>query len=94
MSSEFQNAIAKKKLLKFPRGKSLVQKEIKSAKEDLKEAQDRFKRKKYKYATITAYYSMFHSARALLYAKGYREKSHYWLIVAMHPLICQRWTSG
>ena len=29
---------------------------------------------------------MFHTARALLYAKGYREKSHYCLIVAMKAL--------
>ena len=29
---------------------------------------------------------MFHSARALLYSKGYREKSHYYLLVAMHAL--------
>ena len=29
---------------------------------------------------------MFHAARALLYAKGYREKSHYCLIVALKML--------
>ncbi len=29
---------------------------------------------------------MFHTARALLYSKGYREKSHYCLIVAMKAL--------
>jgi uncharacterized protein (UPF0332 family) len=85
MSGEFQKALDKKKILRFPKGKLLVKKELKAAKDDLKEAQDRFKSKKYKYATITAYYSMFHSARALLYGKGYGEKSHYWLIVAMQP---------
>jgi uncharacterized protein (UPF0332 family) len=90
MSSEFQKALDKKKILKFPKGKSLVKKELKAAKDDLEEAQDRFKKKKYKYATITAYYSMFHSARALLYAKGYREKSHYWLIVAMQTLYVEK----
>jgi uncharacterized protein (UPF0332 family) len=90
MSSEFQKALDKKKIIKFSRGKSLVKKELKAAKDDLEEAQDRFKKKKYKYATITAYYSMFHSARALLYAKGYREKSHYWLIVAMQTLYVEK----
>ena len=29
---------------------------------------------------------MFHTARALLYSKGYREKSHYCLITAMKAL--------
>ncbi|MFH1352030.1 MAG: HEPN domain-containing protein [bacterium] len=46
----------------------------------------RLKNKKYKYATITAYYSMFHIARALIYSKGYREKSHYYLLVALQSL--------
>ncbi len=29
---------------------------------------------------------MFHSARALMYSKGYREKSHYYLLVALNSL--------
>lgn len=29
---------------------------------------------------------MFHIARALLYSKGYREKSHYYLLVAIQAL--------
>jgi uncharacterized protein (UPF0332 family) len=33
---------------------------------------------------------MFHSARALLYAKNYREKSHYCLIVAMRALYAEK----
>ena len=32
---------------------------------------------------VQAYYTMFHAARTLLYHKGYREKSHYCLILAM-----------
>lgn len=50
------------------------------------EALNRFESEKYKYATITGYYSMFHSARALIYSKGYREKSHYYLLVALNSL--------
>ncbi|MDI6904374.1 MAG: HEPN domain-containing protein [Candidatus Bathyarchaeia archaeon] len=37
-------------------------------------------------ATIQGYYSMFHAARALLYSKGFREKSHYALLVALREL--------
>jgi len=40
----------------------------------------------HKWATIQSYYSLFHSARALLYAQNYREKSHYCLIVAIKAL--------
>jgi uncharacterized protein (UPF0332 family) len=29
---------------------------------------------------------MFHAARALIYSKGYREKSHYYLVVALKAL--------
>jgi len=90
VSTEFQKAVDKKKILRFPKGKALVKKELKTARDDLSEAKDRFKNKRYKYATITAYYSMFHSARALLYTKGYREKSHYWLIVAMQALYVKK----
>jgi len=63
-----------------------VKKELQEAENDLAEATNRFESEKYKYATITGYYSMFHSARALIYSKGYREKSHYYLLVALNSL--------
>lgn len=43
-----------------------------------------------KWATIQAYYAMFHTARALLYTHGYREKSHYCLIVAMRAIFVEK----
>ena len=90
MSVEFQKALEKRRILKFSRGKQLVKKELQAAQDDLLEAQDRFKNKKYKYATITAYYSILHSARALIYSEGYREKSHYYLLVAVQALFTER----
>lgn len=86
MNPEFEKCLKGNKIRRFPRGKSLVAKTLGTAQDDLREAEDRFKNKRYKYATITAYYSMFHSARALLYAKNYREHSHYCLIVALRAL--------
>jgi len=83
MSAEFQECLSKGKIREFSRGKALVEKEQKTAEEDLKDAQDSFRENKYKWATIQAYYSMFHSARGLLYLKNYRERSHYCLIVAL-----------
>lgn len=86
MILEFKKALEKKRILRFVRGRALVKKELGDALDDLNEAMDRFKNRKYKYATITAYYSMFHTARALVYSRGYREKSHYYLLVALQAL--------
>jgi len=40
----------------------------------------------FKWATVQAYYAMFHSARALLYSQGYREKSHRALLTALREI--------
>ena len=42
--------------------------------------------KSYKWATIQAYYSIFHGTRALLFKAGYREESHIALKVALKEL--------
>ena len=83
---QFNNCLKKGKLKRFTASKQKVKTEVNSAKEDLREAKDRFSKRKYKYATITAYYSLFHSARALVYLKGFREKSHYCLKIAIEKL--------
>lgn len=90
MNLEFQKALEKKRILHFSKGKALTKMELEAAKDDLNEAKDRLKNKKYKYATITSYYSMFHAARALIYSKGYREKSHYYLLVAFQALFVDK----
>jgi len=76
MDYNFERCLEKKKLVKADIDKGLIEKEIVAAESDLKDSQDVLKLEKLKLATITAYYSMFHAARALLYSKGYREKSH------------------
>lgn len=43
----------------------------------------------YRYATINAYYATFHAARALLFSKGYRERSHYALYIAIEALFVE-----
>ena len=83
---DFQDCLKRGKIKKFSKAKSLIPKELESAKSDLKTSQDSLKRKNYKWATIQAYYSMFHTARTLIYSKGYRERSHYCLIVALKQL--------
>jgi uncharacterized protein (UPF0332 family) len=84
--NDFKDCLKRGKIKKFNRAKSLIPKELDSAKSDLKTAKESLKRKDYKWATVQAYYSMFHTARALIYSKGYREHSHYCLIVSLKTL--------
>lgn len=86
MNPEFEACLKRGKIKEFSQGKPLAQKELKTAESDLNEAKETFQKEGYKWSTIQAYYSMFHSARALLYNKNYREKSHYCLIVALRVL--------
>lgn len=86
MNPEFEQCLKKNKIREFPRGKALMTKTLEIAQRDLERAEKTFNDKDYKWATIQSYYSMFHSARALLFAKNYREHSHYCLIVAMRAL--------
>lgn len=85
-SPEFVDCLKKNRIRRFSQGKMLIMKELTTAEKDLSEAKESLERGKYKWATIQAYYSMFHSARALLYNKDYREKSHYCLIIALKNL--------
>ncbi len=89
-SKDFDVALAKQRIVAFADAPRLIDKELAAASDDLTEARDRSTGGKFKYATITAYYSMFHAARALLYSKGYREKSHYYLLVALRALFVDR----
>ena len=86
LNSEFKRCIEKGKITAFRKGISLVGKELNSATDDLLASKDSFEMGNYKWATIQAYYSMFHTARGLIYAKKYREKSHYCLVIALEHL--------
>lgn len=76
----------RQKDVSFARGKDLVEKELSVAKSDLSDAKASHENGRYKWSTIQAYYAMFHAARALIYSRGYREKSHYCLAVALRAL--------
>ncbi len=90
MDYNFKRCLEKKKLAKFKIDKELIKKEIAASQSDLKDSIDVLGLGKYKLATITAYYSMFHAARALLYSKGYREKSHFCLRTAIKNLFVDK----
>lgn len=78
-----QESIEKKRIVPFSDGLKLISKEIRTAKEDLQDAKDVLNLKKFKLATVRAYYAIFHASRALLYKKRYREKSHIQLAFAI-----------
>lgn len=86
----FDKCLKLNKIKPFSRGPALAPKELGLAKADLKRGQATFRSGDYKWATVQAYYSMFHSARALLYTKNYREKSHACLIEAVRHLFAAK----
>lgn len=86
MSYRFKRCLEEKKLEKIKSDEKLIDKEIDSAEYDLEKAKESFENKDYKWATIKSYYSIFHSVKALVFRKGYREKSHYCLLIAFKTL--------
>jgi len=86
MNAEFERCLENKKIVAFTQGKELVKKEISVVQSDLSDAKAGFEDHRHKWSTIQAYYAMFHAARALIYSRGYREKSHYCLAVALRAL--------
>ena len=86
MSPEFKDCLARGKIKNFSPGKNLAPKELRLAGDDLHSARKSFAEGNCKWSIIQSYYSMFHSARALLYRKSYRERSHFCLIEAIRFL--------
>jgi len=86
LSRVIQKLLMERKLTRMRPDRKLVVKEIAAAKADQKDAKESLNLKKHKWATIQGYYAMFHSARALLFQKGFREKSHYALLAAIREL--------
>ena len=88
-NSDFQRCKGRSKIVKLEKAETLVPKEIELADNDLNSSKESFLDNNYKWSIIQSYYSMFHTARALLYNKGYREKSHFCLIEAIRNLYVQ-----
>jgi len=86
LSPAFQRLLEERKVVRIKQDPVLVAKEITAAKADLKDARESLALKKSKWATIQGYYAIFYSAGALLFEKGYREKSHHALFVALREL--------
>jgi uncharacterized protein (UPF0332 family) len=86
MKTAFDICVKNKRILVYPQGKNLVEREIRAALDDLADAKIGLAQQRYNWATIQGYYAMFHVARALIFSEGYRETSHYCLAVAIEAL--------
>ena len=84
--SEFERCLNERKISTIKASKEMIENEVSSAEYDLNRSKGSLANRDYKWASVQAYYSMFHSAKALVLNKGYREKSHYCLLVALREL--------
>ena len=84
--NEFERCINERRLIKIKSSKEMIQKELSSAEYDLERARNSLNEEDFKWAAVQSYYSMFHAAKALVLKKGYREKSHFCLVIALREL--------
>jgi uncharacterized protein (UPF0332 family) len=55
----------------------LIKKELEEADYDLERAGEAFENNDFKWTIVKAYFAMFHGARAVMFANGYRERRHF-----------------
>lgn len=83
----FEECLRKRLLVRVESQVDLAKKEFLEAKEDLEKAKHTFKvDRDFKWTTIKAYYSMFHSAKGVLYIVGLKERSHGCVASALEEL--------
>ena len=84
--NEFERCIQERRLIKIKPSKEMIHKELTSAEYDLERARHSLHEEDCKWTVVQSYYAMFHAAKALVLKKGFREKSHFCLIVALREL--------
>jgi uncharacterized protein (UPF0332 family) len=85
--NEFERCLQERRIVRIDPSGPMVGKELAAARLDMETAEDSLSRGNAKWASVQAYYSMFHSAKALVLWKGYRERSHWCLLVALRELM-------
>jgi len=86
VNSVLAQLLKERKLLRIRADRNLILKEIEGATYDLAKAKRSLDDNDAKWAIVKAYYAIFHAARALLFSKNFREKSHRALLVALREL--------
>ena len=87
MRYRFEECLERGKIVSIPVDPALVRKEFREAESDLQASERSLAEHQEKWAIIQGYYSLFHSLRALIFNKGYREKSHRCLKYAVEALL-------
>jgi uncharacterized protein (UPF0332 family) len=76
MRLRFKHCLEKGLLRKIPASEDNAERSINKAASWLEESKKTYKSKAYDSSVMASYLAMFHSARAVLFFDGYREKSH------------------
>jgi len=84
--NDFERCIKERRLTKIKPSNEMIQKEVESAEYDLERARNSLSEDDFKWVAVQSYYSMFHAAKALVLKRGYREKSHFCLVIALKEL--------
>ncbi len=74
---EFKDCVREGLLRRIPPSKERARSSVRAADRWLEEADINLKNGAFNSSVLSSYLAMFHSARAVLYMDGYREKSHY-----------------
>jgi uncharacterized protein (UPF0332 family) len=74
---DYQSCIEKGLLRPVPASKENAARSLKTANRWLEEARKGFKGDAFNSSVLASYTAMFHSARAILFFDGFREKSHF-----------------
>lgn len=77
MKFDIGHLLKTRQLARIPKSNEKANDSMKVAHEWLKEAKSSLNNKLFKSSILTGYLGMFHSARAILYLDGFREKSHF-----------------
>jgi uncharacterized protein (UPF0332 family) len=78
--------VSKGYLQRIGKDSGLIKKEFDESEYDLKRAKKALDDNDFKWAIVKSYYSMFHSARAVLFSMGLRERRHFAVEVVLESL--------
>ncbi|MBD3248859.1 HEPN domain-containing protein [Candidatus Woesearchaeota archaeon] len=81
-----KQAIEKRILEKIEPDEKLVTKEFSESDYDIESSERAFEDEDFKWCIVKCYYSMFHSARAVLFKLGFKERRHFAINVVLEDL--------
>ena len=83
---DINECLEKGYLIRTTKNDDLIKKELEEAEYDIDRARKSFDDEDFKWSIVMSYYTMFHSARALLFKLGFQEKRHFAISVVLEDL--------